>query len=121
MVATGPKSTDDPEQQQHKSKEYVPPTKILFPNNIRFLAGNYVLKSEHQLAHDERHKYDLIMCLSVTKWVHLNYGDLGLKLMFRRIFNQLRPGGKFILEAQNWASYKKKKKLTVSERRALLF
>lgn len=114
LVATGPKSTDDQDQQQHKKKDYVPPAKILFPNNIRFLAGNYVLKSEHQLAHDERHKYDLIMCLSVTKWVHLNYGDMGLKLMFRRIFNQLRPGGKFILEAQNWASYKKKKKLTVS-------
>lgn len=87
-----------------------------FPNNIRFVSANYVLKSEQQLANDERHKYDLVLCLSVTKWVHLNYGDTGLKMMFRRIFNQLRPGGKLILEAQNWASYKKKKKLTVSFR-----
>jgi 7SK snRNA methylphosphate capping enzyme len=72
---------------------------------------NYVPKDEFTSSRDTG-KYDLILCLSVTKWIHLNYGDIGVKLTFRKIFNQLRPGGKLILELQNWPSYKKKKKMT---------
>lgn len=61
------------------------------------LQMNYVPKDEVNVFHDAE-KYDLILCLSVTKWIHLNYGDQGLRLTFRKIFNQLRPGGKLILE-----------------------
>ncbi|XP_052873105.1 7SK snRNA methylphosphate capping enzyme bin3 [Anopheles cruzii] len=82
-----------------------------FPHNVRFKMMNYVVKEESLINYDTQ-QYDLILCLSVTKWIHLNYGDAGLKIAFKRMFNHLRPGGKLILEAQNWASYKKKKKLT---------
>ena len=105
-------------------------------------------------------EFDTIMCLSTTKvkiyvflqtvmllpcacklnknfqfqWIHLNFGDEGLKRVFRRIYAQLRPGhshlnssqllffgwisiswfsgGTFILESQAFCTYRKKKKLT---------
>ncbi|KAF5185616.1 7SK snRNA methylphosphate capping enzyme [Thalictrum thalictroides] len=52
-------------------------------------------------------KYDTILCLSVTKWIHLNWGDDGLITLFANIWQLLRPGGILIVEPQPWKSYKK--------------
>jgi 7SK snRNA methylphosphate capping enzyme len=84
---------------------------IPFPYNVSFRQENYVLESD-ELLEGVRPEFDLILCLSITKWIHLNSGDDGLKRFFRRAFLHLRPGGKLILEPQPWSSYKRKKKLT---------
>ena len=76
------------------------------------LQGDYVPSSEADLCR-QCAEYDVILALSVTKWIHLTHGDAGLRQAFRRMYLQLRPGGKLVLEAQPWASYKRKKKLTV--------
>lgn len=37
-------------------------------------------------------RYGVITCLSVTKWVHLNWGDAGLMRLFVKLWNSLEPG-----------------------------
>lgn len=83
----------------------------VFPNNVVFVTGNYVLDRD-ELVDAQTPEYDVVLCLSLTKWVHLNWGDEGLKRMFRRIYRHLHPGGILVLEPQPWSSYSKRKTLT---------
>ena len=78
-----------------------------------FSQENYVPDSEESVTSTHA-QFDVILALSITKWVHLNWGDAGLCRMFRKIFRHLRPGGRLILEPQLFSSYARKKKLTVS-------
>ncbi|CAE7713094.1 unnamed protein product, partial [Symbiodinium pilosum] len=57
-------------------------------------------------------RFDVVLCLSVTKWVHFAHGDTGIRNLFKRVFKRTRPGGYFILEPQGWGSYKKKRHIT---------
>lgn len=50
---------------------------------------------------------------SVSKWVHLNDGDDGIKSFFHRVYEVLRQGGRFVLEPQPWDSYAKARRMDV--------
>ncbi|XP_031385991.1 probable RNA methyltransferase At5g51130 [Punica granatum] len=68
-----------------------------------------VVSFQHENFVESRHplsaRYDTILCLSVTKWVHLNWGDEGLISLFSKVWQLLQPGGVFVLEPQPWRSY----------------
>ncbi|XP_022145083.1 probable RNA methyltransferase At5g51130 isoform X2 [Momordica charantia] len=75
---------------------------------ISFRQRNFIFND-----HPSDKHYDTILCLSVTKWIHLNWGDDGLITLFSKIWRLLRPGGMFVLEPQPWKSYETN--YTVSE------
>lgn len=39
-----------------------------------------------------REEYDVILALSITKWIHLNWGDEGIKRFFKRTWRHLNQG-----------------------------
>lgn len=58
-------------------------------------------------------RYDVVMCLGVTKWVQLQSGDAGVVRLFKRAYRSLLPGGLFILEPQPWRHYNHSKRASV--------
>ncbi|XP_037533082.1 7SK snRNA methylphosphate capping enzyme [Nematolebias whitei] len=78
-----------------------------FPNNVTFIQGDYVSEGE---VWPGQGRYDVIICLGVTKWVHLQSGDGGVTRLFKRAYQSLSPSGLFILEPQPWSSYCRSKR-----------
>ena len=83
---------------------------------VTFVQSNFVADppNDEQLGvsgHGVR-SFDTILCLSTSKWIHLNFGDGGLLTLFKRAHACLKPGGRFILEPQPWSSYRKRQHLT---------
>uniref|UniRef100_A0A914BXI3 RNA methyltransferase n=1 Tax=Acrobeloides nanus TaxID=290746 RepID=A0A914BXI3_9BILA len=94
-----------------KNKETNEPTTSTgFPSNVWFRKENYVLESDEflEMVNPE---FDTILALSISKWIHLNWGDEGMKRFFKRAFHHLRPNGRFILESQPYSSYRKRSKI----------
>ncbi len=77
-----------------------------FPDNIQFQVENFV-KDMNVVE-----QYDTILCLSTVKWIHFNWGDCGVRRLFKKVYDSLRPGGYFVFEPQDWRSYKKRKYFT---------
>ncbi|XP_059634936.1 probable RNA methyltransferase At5g51130 [Cornus florida] len=75
---------------------------------ISFEKGNFV----RSWRSPENKCYDTILCLSVTKWIHLNWGDDGLITLFANIWRLLQQGGILILEPQPWNSYSKNRRVS---------
>lgn len=72
---------------------------------VEFRCDNYVEEEE------PAGRFDTITCFGVAKWIHLNWGDAGIKRLFHKTFASLAPGGHFLIEWQTWESYGKKAKL----------
>ena len=65
------------------------------------------------LADHPRGGYNIILLLSVAKWVHLNSGDEGIFRLFRRAHSLLAPGGRLLLQAQPWSSYARSSRASI--------
>lgn len=95
--ATGEKPESD--QKMASTQERV------FPFNIYFSCSD-IFDKVFQTAHS---KYDVIICFSVLKWIHLNHGDAQVILFFDRVHSLLKEGGHFVLEYHKEIKYKVKK------------
>ncbi|GAQ79636.1 hypothetical protein KFL_000340380 [Klebsormidium nitens] len=82
-----------------------------FSQNVQFRKENFVVSPV------EEEKYDVVMSLSVVKWIHLNWGDDGLLRFFSKVYKSLKPGGLFILEPQPWKSYKSNRAVSETTQR----
>ncbi|KAL6636384.1 Bicoid-interacting protein 3-domain-containing protein [Neocallimastix sp. 'constans'] len=80
---------------------------ISFPNNIYFRASDWV---NEPIIEDQKNSYDIIMRLSITKWIHLNWADYGIKRFFNKVYELLNDNGIFILEPQPFSGYSRKAK-----------
>ena len=70
-----------------------------FKNCVRFSQADI-------LEYSPARPFDTVMCLSVSKWVHLNRGDEGLLRLFDALYAATAPRGVLIFEFQEWQSYK---------------
>ncbi|KAI9264229.1 Bicoid-interacting protein 3-domain-containing protein [Phascolomyces articulosus] len=78
----------------------------VFPHNVSFETKNWMdinLKGQEN-------KYDTVLALSITKWIHIHHGDKGMKDFFKRIYQVLKPGGILILEPQVYETYERRAK-----------
>ncbi|EMD93126.1 hypothetical protein COCC4DRAFT_44573 [Bipolaris maydis ATCC 48331] len=71
--------------------------------SVTFVAADWALPTGHPF----QDTYDVILALSVIKWIHLEHGDQGLVAFFAKCSNSLAPGGYLVIELQPWDSYLK--------------
>ena len=48
---------------------------------------------------------DVVLALSVVKWIHLHHLDSGLQAFFRKCAKSLHKDGYLVIEVQPWKSY----------------
>ncbi|KAJ3005848.1 UNVERIFIED_CONTAM: hypothetical protein HDU68_004379 [Siphonaria sp. JEL0065] len=73
-----------------------------FPHNLDFRVSNFVTDP---LIPSQ--KFDTVLALSITKWIHVKHGDAGLRLFFKKCWTVLNKGGVLIVEPQAWDGYDK--------------
>lgn len=76
----------------------------VFPFNAMFRCEDVCKAGARTAA--EKGKYDIVLCLSVTKWIHIAHGDDGIKRFFALVKDCLKEKGCMVLEPQPSKSYK---------------
>ncbi|XP_023224632.1 pre-miRNA 5'-monophosphate methyltransferase-like [Centruroides sculpturatus] len=79
-----------------------------YPENIHYFSLNIMEESAYKilkqfLSKFNKEKFDMTLCFSVTMWIHLNYGDCGLKTFLKNTCNLTNY---LLLEPQNWKCYR---------------
>ncbi|CAJ2509719.1 Uu.00g056190.m01.CDS01 [Anthostomella pinea] len=76
------------------------------PRNCTFRLQDFLVPGWVATAAEER--FDIVLLLSVTKWIHLNALDAGLLALFREVHDRmLVEGGVLVVEPQEWDNYKR--------------
>lgn len=83
-----------------------PPHTPAFPLCMHFMAADWM-----QMPLKEG-QYDLVLALSLNKWIHLHHGDGGLLRFLARIAISLSCHGVFLWEMQPWSSYDQARSLS---------
>jgi len=110
-AATTPAAATAAAQATTTSRPASPTPKMLssFPHNIEFRCENFLTS---EIEEKRGTTFDVVLCLRLTKWVHVNWGDEGIKNLFHKCFSLLKPGGLLVLESQDWRSYLKNDRLS---------
>lgn len=80
-----------------------------FRDSIRFTQADV-------LEHRPKRAFGTVMCLSVSKWVHLNHGDEGLLRLFDALHSAIEPQGFLVFEYQRWQSYRNSRNVSLASR-----
>lgn len=70
---------------------------------VQFVSADWVASVDRAISGP----YDVILALSVIKWIHLEHLDEGLRTFFSKCATCLRSGGYLVIELQTWDSYEK--------------
>ncbi|KAF1847590.1 S-adenosyl-L-methionine-dependent methyltransferase [Cucurbitaria berberidis CBS 394.84] len=70
---------------------------------VKFFSADWVVATNQSISGP----YDVILALSVIKWIHLEHLDQGLRIFFHKCSSSLKPDGYLIIELQTWDSYEK--------------
>ncbi|KAJ9123754.1 hypothetical protein QFC24_003528 [Naganishia onofrii] len=100
-----PATTNDTPDENPTTDSKVP---VAFPRNLVFYAADWP-KTKIESDTDG---YDVVLGLSLTKWIHLHDRDEGLIRFFQKCYDMLHPGGVLILEKQGWKGYKQAKRMS---------
>ena len=94
----------------HKYKLPIPISKYLTLEDRKMLLNNNNIQFNYAdiMKYKINHSFDVVLCLGLIKWIHLEHTDIGLKQFLVKVYNLLNNSGVFVLELHDIDSYWKK-------------